>query len=366
MHLPRWPVAAACLAISILATLGLTAPAGAQTYEPEELEVLRLINEYRQQNGLEPLLLSDPLSRAAEHHSEDMGRYGFFSHITQASSYYPVGADHTVRAAQEGYDYNTGTAENLAYGQPTAEAVFEAWRTSPNHNANMLGDYRVIGIGLVWVGGTPYWTTVFGGYVDPSAAPAGQDRTTAPARRPDAAQTANAAPRQEPAAAPAGLARGTGERTPKEQSNPSAPQKEEQPAPARVRTPSSAAATQYAEESGADRQPEPAAREAQAQYDDPSRQQKNAPPAPERGGDTPGSQSAGGSSEGASSGDDGSPEGGEAPDPTSGGSGDAGGSTLGIRVLPDTGGPGAGALAAGLLLVAAGLIRLRSGSPGGS
>lgn len=166
MRLSRWISVAA---LSLLFVLGPVGIAEAQTYEPEEQQFLELINDYRLENGLEPLLLSDPLSVASERHSDDMGTYGFFSHTTEASSYYPVGSDHTDRIAQEGYDYNTYTAENLAYGHSTAAAVFEGWRTSPDHNINMLGDYKVIGIGLAWVNGTPYWTTEFGAYVDPSA-----------------------------------------------------------------------------------------------------------------------------------------------------------------------------------------------------
>lgn len=155
-------------ALSLFFVLGPIGVAEAQSYEPEELEFLELINDYRQQNGLGPLELSAPLSIASERHSEDMGTYGFFSHTTQGSSYYPVGSEHPDRLAQEGYDYDTYTAENLAYGQTTAAEVFEAWRVSPGHNVNMLGDYSVIGIGLVWVNGTPYWTTDFGAYTDSS------------------------------------------------------------------------------------------------------------------------------------------------------------------------------------------------------
>ncbi|QYJ17151.1 hypothetical protein Rxycam_02990 [Rubrobacter xylanophilus DSM 9941] len=349
MQPARWPVVAACFLISMLAALGISSPAAAQTYDGEELELLRLINEYRQQNGLEPLLLSDPLSRAAERHSEDMGRYGFFSHTTQASSYYPVGADHTVRAAQEGYDYNTATAENLAYGQSTAQAAFEAWRTSPGHNANMLGDYRVIGIGLVWVGGTPYWTTVFGAYVAPSAAPAGGGGTDAGT----AQQESSTEPTTDPEnAAPAGKPVARVDR--QEKKAPSAP----------TRTPASAAAGQYADRSWEappapqEQQEEP--RETQAQYGDPSRQQ--GPPAPQSGAGSikphapaqPGGAAANGVFGQAES--NGAPE-----DPPAGNREEqAGGdSVLGITTLPDTGGPGTGALAAGLLLVASGLLGLR-------
>lgn len=184
-------------ALSLFFIVGPVGIAEAQSYEPEELEFLELINDYRQQNGLEPLALSAPLSVAAERHSEDMGTYGFFSHTTQGSSYYPVGSEHYDRVAQEGYDYDTYTAENLAYGQATAAEVFEAWRVSPDHNVNMLGDYSVIGIGLVTVNGTPYWTTDFGAY-DDSSAPGGS--TDSGAANDAATPNAQPAPAEEEAA----------------------------------------------------------------------------------------------------------------------------------------------------------------------
>jgi uncharacterized protein YkwD len=127
--------------------------------EAEEQRLLELINEYRQANGLGPLAPSDTLSTAATRHSEDMTTHGFFSHITEASSYYPVGSDYVGRVVQEGYPANAYIAENIAWNQVTAEQVFEFWRNSPTHNANMLnGTYTAVGIGHV----APYWTADFG------------------------------------------------------------------------------------------------------------------------------------------------------------------------------------------------------------
>lgn len=161
-------------------------------YDREEIEFLQLINEYRTNNGLNSLLLSYTLTVASEKHSEDMGQYDFFAHETVKSSYYPVGSRHVQRVAAEGYNYNTYTGENLAGGYETAEAAFEAWRLSPGHNANMLGSsYRVIGIARVHVPDSTYkwyWTTEFGGEVDPSAhrpgepSPGNRDRAENPQR----------------------------------------------------------------------------------------------------------------------------------------------------------------------------------------
>ncbi len=147
------------LALSLFLVLGLVRQGETQTYEAEEQRLLELINEYRQANGVGPLVLSDTLSVAAGRHSEDMATYGFFSHETEASSYYPASSGFVERLAQEGYPMNTFLAENIARGQTTAEEVFEFWRNSPDHNTNMLNEnYTAIGIGHV----APYWTADFG------------------------------------------------------------------------------------------------------------------------------------------------------------------------------------------------------------
>ena len=173
----RWAaavVAAVALCVFVLAGSG----DAATNYDPEELEFLGLINEYRDQNGLRPLLLSDTLAVAAERHSKDMAEYGFFAHDTERSSYYPAGSEPWDRMEAEGYRYNTYKGENLAVGYETAEEAMRAWKESPSHNAAMLdGDYRVVGVARINAPGSVhgwYWTTDFGGHVDQSAHKPGQ------------------------------------------------------------------------------------------------------------------------------------------------------------------------------------------------
>jgi hypothetical protein len=152
-------------------------PAWAKDYDSAELQVLALVNGYRAQNGLTPLLLSDALSTSADRHSHDMGRYGFFGHTTVRSDWFPAGASPWTRMAASGYDYRTTEGENIAAGYADALTVFASWRSSPGHNANILGrDFLVIGIGHEVAAGSPYgsyWTTDFGGVVDPTAHRAG-------------------------------------------------------------------------------------------------------------------------------------------------------------------------------------------------
>lgn len=158
---------------ALVAVVVASSPAQAVSYSSEEVAFVRILNDFRASLGLEPLLVSDAVSLAAERHSSDMAKYNFFSHYTEASDWFPAGATPWDRMAVCGYDYNTYKGENIAAGYSNAQAVFEAWKNSPGHYANMINpNYRVIGIGLVQLSGsryTWYWTTDFGGYVDPTA-----------------------------------------------------------------------------------------------------------------------------------------------------------------------------------------------------
>jgi uncharacterized protein YkwD len=142
-------------------------------YDSDERRFLELINEYRAENGAGPLVLSEDLTVASEYHNEDMSEFNFFAHDTVQSSRYPAGSRPWDRMAAEGYDYNTFKGENLAVGYETAEEVMQAWKDSPSHNAAMLDpNYKVVGISRIQVPGSAfewYWTTDFGGFVDPSA-----------------------------------------------------------------------------------------------------------------------------------------------------------------------------------------------------
>jgi uncharacterized protein YkwD len=176
------------LAVLIAGVAAGERSASASSYDSEELQFLRLINQYRENNGVGPLLLSDTLAVAAERHSEDMAKYSFFGHDTASSSYYPAGSKPWDRMVAEGYDYNTFKGENIAVGCESAGRCFELWRNSPSHNAAMLdGRYRVIGIARFNIAGTVrgwYWTTDFGGAPDPTSHAPGESSPTEEANEP--------------------------------------------------------------------------------------------------------------------------------------------------------------------------------------
>lgn len=148
-----------CLASLASGLLLLTSPAMA--YDDQELAFLSLVNNYRQQSGLLPLTLSASLSNSALGHSQDMAINNFFSHAGSN------GSSPWDRMRAAGYTYNTWLGENIAAGYGSAQSVFDAWRNSPEHNANILNpNYRAIGIGRYYNAASSYgwyWTTDFGG-----------------------------------------------------------------------------------------------------------------------------------------------------------------------------------------------------------
>ncbi len=155
--------AAAGVLFAVAAGLSLLYPATGRA-DPAidcfEQEFLSILNQYRAQNGRQPLALNTQLSAAADWMSGDLGASDYFGHIDS------LGRSPGQRAGD--YGYVGGVGENIAGGMPlsTAQKVFDAWKGSTGHNQNMLGStYRVIGIGRVYVPGSPYgiyWTTDFG------------------------------------------------------------------------------------------------------------------------------------------------------------------------------------------------------------
>jgi uncharacterized protein YkwD len=136
-----------------------------------EDQVLDLVNQQRfvgatcgsdpMPGGQVPLEMDDTLRRIARLHSEDMAERGFFDHVN------PDGDDPFDRMSAAGFAGAYPWGENIAAGSPTPEDVVDAWMNSPPHCENiLLGDYRVIGIGLYEDPSLPYsywWTQDFAG-----------------------------------------------------------------------------------------------------------------------------------------------------------------------------------------------------------
>lgn len=147
------------LLISSLAIFGQT-----PTLDSEEQAALKLINDYRAQNGLNPLRVSITLTRAADWLSADMAGRNYFSHTDSQ------GRDPFQRMTAYGYNYNSYRGENIAAGYGDAARTFNLWRNSSGHNAAMLNaNFKVIGISRAYNASSTYkwyWTTDFGSFVD--------------------------------------------------------------------------------------------------------------------------------------------------------------------------------------------------------
>ena len=174
---------AIALAIALPTSLSYAAPLAIQTTEycadEEERAFLELINAYRAEHGVGPLVMSQALGAAAETHSLDMAATGYFDHTMSDGS--------SVAQNLRNHGYTGRTyGENITAGVETADAAFSMWRNSSAHNENMLRSaYTAIGIGRAQAPGSGYgwyWTTIFGGTVDAPAVLCGQASTapTAP------------------------------------------------------------------------------------------------------------------------------------------------------------------------------------------
>lgn len=118
-----------------------------------ENEVVRLVNEIREERGLSALKQDWELSRVARFKSQDMKDNNYFSHTS------PVYGSPFNMMKNFGISYKSA-AENIARGQKTPGAVVNAWMNSSGHRANILNSsYNKIGVGYVENGN--YWTQMF-------------------------------------------------------------------------------------------------------------------------------------------------------------------------------------------------------------
>ncbi len=130
----RWPGALALVA-------GLALPAAAlMIAKVDQVEALIVdrTNEFRRQNGAEPLRRDASLQKAAERFAAYMARTGEYGHEADGST-----AGRRARAAGYGW---CDISENIAYqfdsrgfeADALARKVLDGWKASPGHRANML------------------------------------------------------------------------------------------------------------------------------------------------------------------------------------------------------------------------------------
>lgn len=135
--------------------------------DTEERALLKLLNDYRAASGLSPLIHNRKLGVAAEIHARDMAVNNFTGHIGSDRST----ADQRIEAA--GYHYEW-SGENVFWGSGSAKSAFAWWKSSPDHNDNLLfGKFTETGIRRAYNPASRYgwyWTNTFGSPRAPKSA----------------------------------------------------------------------------------------------------------------------------------------------------------------------------------------------------
>jgi serralysin len=144
-----------------------TTGGGAATREAEEGAMLCLTNYARAGVGEAPLEDTSQLQESATDKAADILSCDSFSHTA-------CGREFTYWIRATGYLQTQcwRAGENLAWGTGafgTVRSIFRAWMRSPEHRANILGEYSQIGIDrdsgtLEGHAGTVVWTQHFGSH----------------------------------------------------------------------------------------------------------------------------------------------------------------------------------------------------------
>ena len=148
--------------------------AGAQTYKSVTgkynytyaAEVLKLVNNERQNNGLKPLVMTQQLTDGAM--------------IRAAET--TVSFSHTRPNGEQcftAFSWSRTAGENIACGQRTPAQVVSSWMNSSGHRGNILNSsFTTIGIGCFEYGNTCYWSQAFSGGNGTSYNPTGSKNVT--------------------------------------------------------------------------------------------------------------------------------------------------------------------------------------------
>ncbi|KQI67747.1 hypothetical protein AN189_13160 [Loktanella sp. 3ANDIMAR09] len=133
-----------------------TSTSGGPSSSEQDANFGRLLNDYRLASGVGAVQFDSRLNRAAQKHTEDMVKRGYFSHRS------PEGTDVGQRVRAEGYDYSF-VAENIAWRQQSDAEVFKDWQNSPSHDRAMKdGRAEDFGLGVAGTGNDVKWTLIVG------------------------------------------------------------------------------------------------------------------------------------------------------------------------------------------------------------
>ena len=133
---------------------------------PDQTETLiHLLEEHnniRRNNGFHPLMMVEPLNRAAQRHADWMAKNRNMSHNETPGTTGFDAQDFAQRIKNEGYALSSG-GENIAAGQRSVPEVMEEWLRSAGHKANILSPaFWNVGFGVAKDQfGHLYWCVVF-------------------------------------------------------------------------------------------------------------------------------------------------------------------------------------------------------------
>jgi len=108
-------------------------------------QIIDLVNSTRYKYNLNGLSYNEKATICARKHSEDMKNNDFFDHVNLKNK------TPFDRMEKEGIDY-LSAGENIAAGQTSAIFVHNGLMNSQGHRKNILGNYKYIGVGVVFGG----------------------------------------------------------------------------------------------------------------------------------------------------------------------------------------------------------------------
>lgn len=124
-----------------------------------EAQVVELVNAKRAKVGLPPYKAIAELTDAARYHSADMAADRYRDHYTydrDATDTLVQVCTWTERVKKYYPSYDQFT-ENVGNGTSSPQIIMDAWMASTGHKANILGNFREIGVGYANL----YWTQDF-------------------------------------------------------------------------------------------------------------------------------------------------------------------------------------------------------------
>lgn len=123
--------------------------------EKTRMELLKLHNKERRDDGKKPLALNAKLSAAAQSYADYLAKSGKFSHTAKGTM--------SSRVKDAGYKPKA-VGENIAVGQSSVPSVVKSWLHSEGHKKNILSkSYTEVGFGIARdKKGRLLWVTDFG------------------------------------------------------------------------------------------------------------------------------------------------------------------------------------------------------------